>query len=105
MESLVQGVKRLHLVDDHVTGAFPPGHGTFDDEERGFEFILLAFVNLRKNHQRDMAELILQGDEDDLAAGPLAADDQSGNGDGRAIFDAGDIFTAGHFLLKLRANS
>ena len=102
-EGFVQGIKRLHLVDDHIAGAFTSGHGAFDDEERGFEFILLTLVNLGKDHQRNMAELIFQGDKDDFAAGPLAADDQSGNGYFSAVPESGDIFAAGHFFLKLRA--
>ena len=50
-----------------------------------------------------MAELIFQGDEYDLTAGPLPADHQSGGGYFRTVLKLFDIFTTAQLFLKLRA--
>ena len=97
---LFQSVEGFDTIDDHVAGAFAPGHGALDDEEGRSELEFLLFVNLGKDYQRDMPEFIFQRNKHDLAAGPLAADDQPGNGYFRAVPEAGDIFAAGHLFLK-----
>ena len=71
---LFQRIKWLHFIHHHITCTFASGHGAFYYQEWGFEFILLAFVNLRKDHQRDMAELMFHSGEDNLTAGQEAAE-------------------------------
>ena len=81
----IQRVERLHLVDDHVAGAFAPRQPPLDDDERRPESVFVFLVGRAEYHAGYVPELILQCDKGHLAAGALPADNQPGGGDKSAV--------------------
>ncbi|MDP6057225.1 MAG: hypothetical protein QGF24_10715, partial [Dehalococcoidia bacterium] len=73
-------------------------HGLSDHEP-------VALEDLGPYDERDVAELVLEGDEDRVGAGVLSSDDQPGDGDLGCIFQAGYVLTGRDLFGKTLSGS
>ena len=76
------------MLGHDVEGPAPPRDDAADLEHRLSDDEPVALKDLWPYDERDVAKLVLQGDEDGVGAGVLPADDQPGDGDLGAVLKA-----------------